>query len=797
MKEKQITPVGMASYDSRQSSKSYSEDDYSTYDDDFEDGNSLRSRSRSRTPERAKSPRKGLKGSTSKLSTNRAKGKNKSKNAKKVAGLQRHYAGSATNNYTSKPKDFVAQQLLNANRSVITELQDKLADMKRQIKDLKEENKILKNVQQRQSKALTKYEGQDAELPSLIQNHMREVNNLRERLRKTQENLQTSQQQMKEKDDRLWKLEDKNKKLKVLVEDNNLAEREKLSTEVDELKQKLADRDKKIMDLEKSKELEINFKNRDMKEQGKRFKHTQQTLDSALQENRQLQHALKEKERELDLLNIYSVRQSKGNGKLLTDRSEKDTIDSILSTSLKHGSHNIQKEREEIEKRLAKEKEKQKEEEKLRQEELRRKEEEEKRRQKELDEQRKLEQERRYRHDEQLRRDEEERRAKLEAERQEEERRRRRLEDERRQIDEEEKRQREERERRQREEDAQRRQVEEERMRQEEERLAAEKAAEERRKKDELLARLRASETYKNDTIRDKITLSSPPEQIDDDSGRGTGNDHAIKSGHKANFKTENLHQGRPALSTDDDYYGTKNSKSSKSTTLNSNDSKQGSKPNSAMDEDLSPRVPQKPIHGRRAYGNTNKTPSNHDPIDVFGGGDDGEDFLLDTKPKKSYTTSKKDTILLDDDDDDDDDDLDENPFQIPANRSNPTSRGKSRNRDGLFDSPQGGSRNDHNKSKSSSVFGDNDDDFFHAKPNKSSKTTTAIQSIDDKNDDDGPFDLSENQSKSYPWGKKESNGDRVTLGRPRAKNDNIIAKSNKTAIEDFGFDDDLEEINL
>lgn len=172
---------------------------------------------------------------------------NKSKNSKKVAGLYRQYAGSATHNFTNKPKDYVAQHLLEANRSVITELQDKLIDMKRKNKELKEENKLLKNVQQRQSKALFKYEGQDAELPTLIQRHMKEINNLRERLRKTQENLQTCQQQIKEKDDKIWKLEDKNKKLRTLVDDNNLAEREKLSEEVDVLKQKLGEREKKVM----------------------------------------------------------------------------------------------------------------------------------------------------------------------------------------------------------------------------------------------------------------------------------------------------------------------------------------------------------------------------------------------------------------------------------------------------------------------------------------------------------------------------------------------------------------------
>lgn len=63
MKDKETTPGSMASYDSRASSRSYS-DDYSTYDDDFEDGNSLRTRSRS--PSRAKSPRKEIKGQNNK-----------------------------------------------------------------------------------------------------------------------------------------------------------------------------------------------------------------------------------------------------------------------------------------------------------------------------------------------------------------------------------------------------------------------------------------------------------------------------------------------------------------------------------------------------------------------------------------------------------------------------------------------------------------------------------------------------------------------------------------------------------
>ena len=73
MKDKEITPGSMASYDGRASSRSYhsSDDDYSTYGDDFEDGDSLQTRSRSRSPVRTKSPLKDIKRHISKSQSNK------------------------------------------------------------------------------------------------------------------------------------------------------------------------------------------------------------------------------------------------------------------------------------------------------------------------------------------------------------------------------------------------------------------------------------------------------------------------------------------------------------------------------------------------------------------------------------------------------------------------------------------------------------------------------------------------------------------------------------------------------
>lgn len=438
-----------------------------------------------------------------------------------------------------------------------------------------------------------------------------------------------------------------------------------------------------------------------------------------------------------------------------------------------------------MEKRLVMEKEKQKEEERQQQEELRRREEEERLRLQEIEKNKILREEQERLRQEQHRRDEDERRRKFEAERLEADMKRRQFEEEKRRKEEEERRQKEELERIQREEEARRRQAEEERQRQENERIAAEKAAEERRKKDELLARLRASDNYKNDKSMDNYTLSPPPEQIDDDSGRGTDNGNT-KTSHKTNYKTENLHQGRPALSTEDDYYGTK-SISDKSKPPNSHDKSQNNKEAKSVNEEISPIARQKPTFGRRADGNQGK--KNQDGFDVFNGGDDDEDYLMDAKPKKFNTTGKKTTTIFDDDDDDG-----ENPFDIPVvanNKSNPGSR-RSKNRDTFFDSPQAGSRNDNNKSKSSSIFGD-DDDLLETKPSKTTKSN--IIQLNEDNDDNDIFNQSPTPTKSLPWDKKESNTNRVTLGRQRAPQNNVI--KTKTAIEDFGFEDDLEEINL
>ena len=419
---------------------------------------------------------------------------------------------------------------------------------------------------------------------------------------------------------------------------------------------------------------------------------------------------------------------------------------------------------------------------------MKRKEEEEKLRLQEIERKRILQEEQQRLRQEQLRREEDERRKKLEAERFEEDRRRRQFEEEKRRKEDNERRQREEDEKRQREEEARRRQAEEERKRVEDERLAAEKAAEERRKKDELLARLRASDSYKNDKVTDNSTLSPPPEQIDDDSGRGTGNGNN-KPGYKASYKTENLHHGRPALSTEDDYYGTKG-KTEKSKTLNNQDKNQNNKQMKSINEDLSPVARQKPTFGRRAEGNhsANQGKKNQDGFDVFNGGDDDDDYFIDAKPQKLNTTGKKASTIFDDDDDD------ENPFDVPTianNKSNPGSR-RSQNRDTYFDSPKGGSRNDNTKSKASSIFGD-DDDLFETKPSKNTKSN--IIQLNEDDDDNDIFHQSSTQSKSLPWDKKESNTNRATLGRQRAPQNNVI--KSKTAIQDFGFEDDLEEINL
>ena len=64
---------------------------------------------------------------------------------------------------------------LSAKRHAIKKLENSLSETKRELTDLKKENRLLNRLQIRQEKELTRFQTQEGELPEILSRHAEEV----------------------------------------------------------------------------------------------------------------------------------------------------------------------------------------------------------------------------------------------------------------------------------------------------------------------------------------------------------------------------------------------------------------------------------------------------------------------------------------------------------------------------------------------------------------------------------------------------------------------------------------------
>ncbi|XP_078699480.1 uncharacterized protein LOC144926501 isoform X2 [Branchiostoma floridae x Branchiostoma belcheri] len=562
---------------SRSRSDSYTD---ASYSDSFD------SESETRTPTPTRAGKKKGKRASSETSPRKAK-----------TTVTKHHSGSRGPRYrpqslqnTPRPHgqgDIVTRRMLSARRVKIKDLTSQIFELQRELDDLKRENKLLKTLQHKQEKALTRFEDQESDLPQLLARHSAEVRNLKERLRHKQDSNHRSEQKIKDLRDDLEKKEHQVTKLQKIVRDKNLAERDELNRKLMRTEQMLLDKEKKVAELNKHLELVQGSSTRQLNAERTRHKETQDKLSALQEEYERLQNKLKEKEKELDIRNIYSNRLKVGGSKApsvetsprrpkaqhkntATDESKDD---SFFLTAQLHDSLEEERRRREDEERKERERQEQEREDRERRqrEERERAERERERLERETRERElqlrqdrdrrdheveerermaRLMKERLSQSDESqlakdLQRAEENRRLEeqREKERKErEERERQRLEQERRVKEEKQRREREEQEKRERE-------VAERRAREEASRLEKDIAAkEEQRKKALLLARLKAIDQGENP---DEVVVQNGPgpvRELKRQSSIGSRSNSG-KSQKEWNFRKpdENLHNGLPS----------------------------------------------------------------------------------------------------------------------------------------------------------------------------------------------------------------------------------------------------------
>lgn len=141
------------------------------------------------------------------------------------------------------PISEVEKRVLSAKQSKFSELQSRMADLRRQLEAEKEENRTLRIIQKREEKALKLYEDQEYDVHKVARDYTREIVYVREALDEERETKTKLQKEVETRDD---ELREKTKRIKHYEKLVNVEELD----EPDELRDRLKAATKKVKQYE-------------------------------------------------------------------------------------------------------------------------------------------------------------------------------------------------------------------------------------------------------------------------------------------------------------------------------------------------------------------------------------------------------------------------------------------------------------------------------------------------------------------------------------------------------------------
>ncbi|XP_032984187.1 lebercilin-like protein [Rhinolophus ferrumequinum] len=245
-------------------------------------------------------------------------------------------------NMVTQRRDTMTHHILSARLNKIKELKNELADIHRKWEATVIENQILKQLQVRHLKAIGKYENSQNNVPQIVVKHQSEVKNLRQLLRKSKEEERIVSRKLRETDSKLLKTKDALQALQKLSEDKNLAEREELTQRLATLTIKMEANDKTIQSLEKQLRLNNKAFHRQLAIESQKTSAAQTAKNTLQMEVKHLHQQLKEKDRELEIKNIYANRilrnlhDKEDYPKVSSTKSIQADRKSVLFTTMRH-----------------------------------------------------------------------------------------------------------------------------------------------------------------------------------------------------------------------------------------------------------------------------------------------------------------------------------------------------------------------------------------------------------------------------------------------------------------------------
>ncbi|KAM7395498.1 hypothetical protein PAMA_006988 [Pampus argenteus] len=248
---------------------------------------------------------------------------------------QQHRRGVHSQSKESTPPkdlDLVTKRMLSARLLKINELRNALAELQLRTDELQKENRILRQLQVRQQKALQHYDDTESEISQLLARHSNETHVLRERLKRTQERERAAERRLKDSEEQLHRSQATIARMKKLVDQRELGPRDELNRRLEEARARAEEAERRIKELERSVELSNSSYQRQLAAEKKKTIGAQEEIRALQEELERLTNKLKEKERELDAKNIYANRMGKPLPRKDTDNSTKRKIPSRNSS---------------------------------------------------------------------------------------------------------------------------------------------------------------------------------------------------------------------------------------------------------------------------------------------------------------------------------------------------------------------------------------------------------------------------------------------------------------------------------
>ncbi|CAH1799582.1 unnamed protein product [Owenia fusiformis] len=203
----------------------------------------------------------------------------------------------------------IKQRMMSAKQGRLKQIINEKADLETQLEEIRQENRLLKRQHFLQDKAINKYESQDNSFSEVLHSHSEEVRALREQVRRQKQRAESNQRKIKDKDEEIFKLQKRLKKLDNIVHDRSLGERDDLNRQLAKTELELEEKVKRVKDLEKHLHyLEKNHR-RELAQEMAKNKDSDKSVEELTDRIQRLEIQLKEKEKALDIKNIYSNRK--------------------------------------------------------------------------------------------------------------------------------------------------------------------------------------------------------------------------------------------------------------------------------------------------------------------------------------------------------------------------------------------------------------------------------------------------------------------------------------------------------